>query len=255
MNAIFRSIGYRLARYLSRPDDESASVTTCSNQALKAALRPGDVLLVEGNTRLSSAIKYITQSTWSHAALFVGELDSVSEDDDEMQKYQLIEADITEGVRTVPLRLYCDLHVRICRPVGLSTVEIEQLIGFMRERIGYQYDLKHIFDLARYLIQTPPVPEKHRRKLLALGSGDPTKAICSALLAEAFQSINYPILPYLEINESSSKAKKQTQEEYLHIRHHSLFAPRDFDVSPYFQIIKPTLSEGFDYRKLKLLRD
>ena len=39
---------------------------------LAATLRPGDVLLVEGNTRLSVAIKYLTQSTWSHAALFVG---------------------------------------------------------------------------------------------------------------------------------------------------------------------------------------
>tara|TARA_R100001143_G_C3360429_1_gene135096 strand:- start:3604 stop:4365 length:762 start_codon:yes stop_codon:yes gene_type:complete len=253
MNAIFRSIGYRLARYLSRPDEERAPVTTCSNEALKAALKPGDVLLVEGNTRISTAIKYITQSTWSHAALYVGKIQSGDVDD--MQDHQLIEADITEGVRTVPLRLYCDLHVRICRPVGLTSDEKEKVITFMKERIGYQYDLKHIFDLARYLIQTPPVPQKHRRKLLALGSGDPTKAICSALLAEAFQSINYPILPYLEINESSSKAKKQTKEEYLHIRHHSLFAPRDFDVSPYFQIIKPTLSEDFDFRRLKLLND
>lgn len=255
MNFIFRSIGYRLARYLSRPDEDRASVTTCSNHSLMAALKPGDVLLVDGNTRLSAAIKYITQSTWSHAALFVGELQSESGDTDEMQKYQLIEADITEGVRTVHLGYYCDLHVRICRPVGLSSEEIEQVIGFMKERLGYQYDLKHIFDLARYLIQTPPVPQKHRRKLLALGSGDPTKAICSALLAEAFQSINYPILPYLEINETSSKAEKQIQEEYLHIRHHSLFAPRDFDVSPYFQIIKPTLNEDFDYRKLNWYRD
>jgi hypothetical protein len=32
----------------------------------------------------------------------------------------------------------------------------------------------------------------------------------------------------------------------LHIRHHSLFVPRDFDVSPYFQIVKPTIERGFD---------
>lgn len=25
---------------------------------------------------------------------------------------------------------------------------------------------------------------------------------------------------------------------------------RDFDVSPYFQVIKPTIDEGFDYRAL-----
>ncbi len=38
--------------------------------------------------------------------------------------------------------------------------------------------------------------------------------------------------------------------EILHIRHHSLFAPKDFDISPYFQIIKPAIDTGFDYRSL-----
>ena len=38
--------------------------------------------------------------------------------------------------------------------------------------------------------------------------------------------------------------------EILHVRHHSLFVPRDFDVSPYFEVVKPTLALGFDYRRL-----
>ena len=37
--------------------------------ALRATLQPGDVLLVEGNNHISGVIKYLTQSTWSHAAL------------------------------------------------------------------------------------------------------------------------------------------------------------------------------------------
>lgn len=36
----------------------------------------------------------------------------------------------------------------------------------------------------------------------------------------------------------------------LHIRDSSLYAPRDFDVSPYFAVIKPTIEVGFDYKKL-----
>ena len=32
---------------------------------------------------------------------------------------------------------------------------------------------------------------------ITLGSGDPTRAICSTLIAEAFQSEAYPILPEL----------------------------------------------------------
>ena len=35
-------------------------------------MEPGDILLVEGNQRVSSAIKYLTQSTWSHAAFYLG---------------------------------------------------------------------------------------------------------------------------------------------------------------------------------------
>ena len=105
----------------------------------------------------------------------------------------------------------------------------------MIDSIGMEYDLKNIVDLARYLVPTPPVPTRWRRGMLALGSGDPTRVICSTRIAEAFQSIAYPILPRIEC-------------ETLHIRHHSLFTPRDFDVSPYFRVIKPTIEKGFDFR-------
>jgi len=246
MNTLLQRFGYHLARYLTKTDEEQESMATCSREALKAALKPGDILLIDGASRISSAIKYITQSTWSHAALVVGIKEQQS-----ARNPILIEADVTEGVRTVPLSKYCHMHTRICRPLGLSSDEIQQVIDFMTSRIGYQYDLKNILDLARYLIQTPPVPLKHRRRLLALGSGDPTKAICSSLIAQAFQSVNYPILPSVDVDETSSKAARKSHEEILHIRHHSLFAPRDFDVSPYFQIIKPTIQKGFDPHKLQ----
>ena len=248
MNTLLNRVGYRLARYLSKSDQQEESVATCSREELESALRPGDVLLVDGTSRISMAIKYITQSTWSHAALFIGNHGSDGEDSDKGPF--LIEADVTEGVRRVPLSNYCHLHTRICRPVGLSELEIRIVLNFMVERIGYKYDLKNIVDLARYLIQTPPVPNRHRRRLLALGSGDPTRAICSSLIAQAFQSVNYPILPEVEVDESSDKATIKTHEDILHIRHHSLFAPRDFDVSPFFQIIKPSIREGFDHRQL-----
>lgn len=68
----------------------------------------------------------------------------------------------------------------------------------MVSRLGLAYDLKNIIDLARYLLPTPPVPSFMRRKMLALGSGDPTRAICTTLIAQAFQSVRYPILPRVE---------------------------------------------------------
>mgnify|MGYP003334032574 FL=1 len=43
---------------------------------------------------------------------------------------------------------------------------------------------------------------------------------------------------------------KAAREDILEIRHSSLYAPRDFDISPYFKLVKPTIEKGFDYRKM-----
>ena len=86
--------------------------------------------------------------------------------------------------------------------------------------------------------------------MIALGSGDPTRAICSTLIAQAFQSIRYPILPIVEQQAPVSRHCPACIKEILHVRHHSLFVPRDFDISPYFQVIKPALGDRFDYRTL-----
>jgi len=134
--------------------------------------------------------------------------------------------------------------------VGLSDADRDAIVRFMVDSIGMQYDLKNIVDLARYLLPTPPVPVRLRRRMLALGSGDPTRAVCSSLIAQAFQRVRYPILPRREVSRRGSRYR-QTRQEILHIRHHSLFTPRDFDVSPYFEIVKPTLQAGFRYRKLR----
>ena len=103
----------------------------------------------------------------------------------------------------------------------------------------------------RWLLPTPPVPVRWRRRLLALGSGDPTHAICSTLVAQAFQSVHYPILPSVELRPSEDPACQACVNEVLHVRHHSLFVPRDFDISPYFEVVKPTLAAGFDQHALQ----
>ena len=193
------------------------------------------MLLVEGTSRFGTAIKYLTQSTWSHAALCV----------EDGENPQLIEADVVAGVRLIGLDAYWHDHTRICRPIGLSAAEIDQVVAVARERLGHQYDTQNVIDLARYLIPTPPVPVRWRRKMLAFGSGDPTRAICSSLIAQAFQSVRYPILPDISQSNVDDPDCENCIEEIWQIRHHTLFAPRDFDISPYFQVVKPTL-EGFN---------
>jgi hypothetical protein len=239
--------GQRLADYLTQPIRGFRPPATTEFDKLQRALNSGDVLLVEGDTRVATAIKYLTQSTWSHSALYVGPIPGRTQPDGE--PHVLIEALVEEGVISAPLSKYRDYHTRICRPLALSETERRKVADFCIARIGYQYDTKNIVDLLRYLLPTPPVPSRFRRRMIALGSGEPTRAICSTLIAQAFQTVHYPILPRVDyIFDPDSPVKDpEAQKEILRIRHHSLFAPRDFDISPYFSIVKPTIQAGFDY--------
>jgi cell wall-associated NlpC family hydrolase len=243
-------IGRRLARYINGPICDYEPFAVTPHGILEATLQPGDVLLVEGNRRVSVAIKYLTQSTWSHAALYVG--DVLGPKAGGGKPDTLVEADVVEGVRALPLSTYRNFNTRICRPIGLSSEDRDAVTGFAVERIGLKYDLKNIFDLLRYLLPTPPVPTRWRRRMLQLGSSDPTQAICSGLIAQAFQSVRYPILPHVTVGQDPDAAPGvHARREILRIRHHSLFAPRDFDVSPYFRVVKPTLEMGFYYQRLR----
>lgn len=240
-------IGAALARYLSQRIHVHGVAPDTPPDLLLAMLRPGDVLLVEGHSRVSTAIKYLTQSTWSHAALYVG---GHLADAGGTPGHCFIEADIVAGVRSVGIEEFAGFHTRICRPVGLDDAACRQVARYATERIGSRYDLRNVIDLARYLLPTPPVPVWMRRRMLAFGSGDPTRAICSTLIAQAFQSVRYPILPVVNRRDAATADCPGCFSEAMHIRHHSLFAPRDFDVSPYFQIVKPLLAPGFDYRNV-----
>lgn len=166
-------------------------------------------------------------------------------------RHCFIEADIVDGVRSIGLEQFAGYHTRICRPVGLDEAAARKLTGYAIQRLGARYDLRNVFDLARFLFPTPPLPASLRRRALAFGSGDPTRAICSTLIAQAFQSIRYPVLPTLLRHDVSTPTCPGCVDELLRVRHYSLFAPRDFDVSPYFEIVKPSLASGFDYQKLR----
>ena len=107
-------VGRFLAHYLEKPAQGYEPFTPSDADALRATLKPGDVLLVEGNNHISGVIKYLTQSTWSHAALYVGPIgDRVTADGEPLV---LVEANIGQGVVAAPLSKYIRCHTRICRP-------------------------------------------------------------------------------------------------------------------------------------------
>src|SRR3984893_4490879 len=237
---VLDSIGRGIARYLEKPVRGYEPFTPSDPAALRLSLEPGAALRVEGNSRISSAIKSLTQSTWSHAALYVGAIPGANTRD--CEPHVLIEAEVGEGVVSSPLSKYYSYHTRICRPVGLSQEDCESVCSYAIDRVGFDYDFRKVIHVMRYWIPLP-VPQRWRRRMIALGSGNPTRIICSALIAQAFDVVRYPILPKITRLESAA-----ARREVLQIRDSSLYAPRDFDISPYFQIVKPTLVENFNYK-------
>ena len=236
----FEAIGRKLARYMSAQAHVHSTAPATRTPLLLAALRPGDVVLVEGTSRFSLAIKYLTQSTWSHAAMYVGEIEGAP---------RFVEADVLDGVRMVGVEEFAGFHTRICRPVGMDEAGRAAVVKYMIGCLGYKYDLRNVVDLCRFLLPLP-LPQKWRRRALMLGSGEPTRAICSVLVARAFQAQKFPILPLVKAFPAATPECPDCIAEIYRAREVSFFVPRDFDVSPYFEIVKPSLPVGFDYRAI-----
>jgi hypothetical protein len=240
---------------------------------LKAAIQAADVLLVDGDQRVSQAVKYLTTSTWSHSALYIG--DAMLRRDSESRRqtqnrfgrearFLIVEALVGRGVIVSPLTKYIDLNIRICRPIGLRPEDREVVLDHVISRIGNTYDRRNFLDLTRYLLPFHLIPPKLKDDALHFGSGIETETICSTLLAEAFAKVRFPILPaYLPWKPTTAGEKlkqrifgRPTRRAYsglLRARHPTLCVPRDFDLSPYFDIVKVTAGEigGFDYKKLE----
>ena len=241
---------------------------------LKQNIRKGDVLLVEGNERISEVIKYLTQSSWSHAALYVGD-EPLRRDEDsrrelterwgEEANHLLVEALVESGVVLSPLAKYRDFNVRICRPYRLTAVDQAAVVNHAVSMVGRYYDLKNIFDLARYFLPVSIVPARLRRRALQFGSTDPTRVICSSLIAESFARVRFPIAPHYEPLPPGVDIKftrprllgrfgrqVRAPERLLRMVAPTLITPRDFDLSPYFAIVKFNVitDAKFDYHKL-----
>jgi Permuted papain-like amidase enzyme, YaeF/YiiX, C92 family len=137
--------------------------------SLERSIQSGDVLLIEGNTRIASVIKYLTQSTWSHSAIYVGPI--VGRNTAGGEAHVLIEATPVEGVVSAPLSKYRLSQVRICRAHALTPHDRAAVVRYVTDRIGLVYDNRNIFDLMRYLVPLP-VPARFRRRASQLDQGD-----------------------------------------------------------------------------------
>jgi len=207
---------------------------------LKYEIKPGDVLLIEGRSRISGIIRRLTQSPWTHAAIYVGRLIDIEDEEQQKQirKYadvkdtsRLIVEDLMDkGSSITSLNFYRHHHIRICRPIGITPSDMHLVIRYALKSLGQPYNVRHIFDLARFLLPWSILPRRWGSTLFRTSTGEPESGICSSLIAEAFSSVQFPILPFVKPDEQSNLEVIQ--------RNPHLFAPKDFDYSPYFEIIK-----------------
>jgi hypothetical protein len=227
---------------------------------MRHELRPADVVLVEGRSRVSEIIKIITLSSWSHAALYIGRLHDI--EDTGLREYiqylydadpgepLLVEAVLEEGTIIAPLSKYKNFHVRICRPKGLSHLDAIEVVRYCIGCVTLGYDIRQLLDLARFMFPYGVLPRRWRSSLFEHNSGLPTQTVCSTMIAQAYHQVNFPVLPLLV---TDGEAKMSLQESNT-----KLFTPRDFDYSPYFEIVKYPMfavDELAAYRKLPWLEE
>ena len=96
-------------------------------------------------------------------------------------------------------------------------------------------------------------PFKKRSIKACLGNCSQYEVICSGMIAHAFQKVDYPIVPVLSsLTTREADTKMSPYGEELQMRHYSQIMPRDFDLSPNFEIIKFNIIENrnFNYKSL-----
>lgn len=234
----------KISKHLTK-EWESEQSYLCDFDRICYEVRTADVLLIEGRNRISGVIQRITQSPWSHAALYIGRIHDIQDAKlrEEIHKHYkgpvsdqlLIESIIGKGTLISSITSYKNDHIRICRPAGLTHKDAQRVIAFAIKSLGKEYNIRHFFDLGRFLLASRFIPRRFKSSLFKYDPGQATQDICSAMIARAFTSINFPILPLI----------REDQKHHLELIHRNpkLYTPSDFDYSPYFNIIKyPLLS-------------
>ena len=225
--------------YEKEPDE----IPPSNIDQISTLLKPGDVILIEGYNLTSQAIKYITESSWSHASLFIGCLNNIDPVLRETIKAHchnnneplLIENVFEKIVKVVPLKKYARYHMRICRPIDISKNQIQQIISYAISAIGYEYNIRQLLHLLKLSISWIILPNRLFARSFKKQNGYYTRKTCPSLLASAFDVARFPILPLITHNKNGQAQLSPINPKF--------FAPKYFDISPYFTIIKYPLFE------------
>ncbi len=155
----------------------------------------------KGDNRISVVIRYLTQSSWSHAALYIGDellrrggavAESARREFGADAEHLLVEA-LPRGVVVAPLAKYVDYNVRIVRPHRLRPEHLKQILEEAIGAIGWHYDLRNVLDLAPL-----PAPGAASCRIASgatrstSAADSPTEVICSSLLGRLFARVRFP---------------------------------------------------------------
>ena len=230
-----------IVEWLIAIPEVNQNLSAINNQdKLLASLQPADVLLFEGRTRVGEIIKLITLSPWIHSALYVGRLSEIKDPvtktrvrkfyNGDPNQQLVIESLLGYGTVVRPMKNYMQDNLRVCRPAYIKPNDKKKVICFAAEHLGLAYDIRQLLDLARFFFPYGILPRHWRSSLFQHNAGKPTHVVCSGMIARCFQSVNYPILPVVVMDDMEQKK--------IYKRHFRLFVPADFDYSPYFEIVK-----------------
>ena len=209
-------------------------------------------------------------SSWSHSALFIG--DALLRRDPatraEIQRrfgresrYLIVEALVDKGVVVSPLRQVRRLqHPHLPADRAAAGRSARSCSDYVIARIGSHVRPPQLLRPDALPAAVPPDSRRDLREdALHFGSGIATETICSTLLAEAFAAVRFPILPVPVRRKRRARGRalrqqllgRPTRRAYsglLRARHPTLCVPRDFDLSPYFDIVKFNARELADVR-------
>jgi hypothetical protein len=262
---------------LTKPLGRYQRRATNDGDNLRRHIKKGDVVLVEGDQRVSEVIKYLTQSSWSHSAIYVGDelLRRHPQRRTELvarfgvdAEHLLVEALMESGVVVSPLSKYELTNLRVCRPRSLAPEHLTSVLDEVLAHIGTHYDVQNALDLARYFFPVSLIPKRWRRTSLDLGSRLTREVICSSMIARAFDNVGFPILPTVLSPGNGHGPRRRLALLWSRpevqppvFRHQSprVATPRDFDLSPYFDVVKFNAVDvdeaHFDYRRIRWEND
>jgi uncharacterized protein YycO len=134
-------------------------------------MKPGDLILVRGNSFISAAIEDISNSIYSHVAGIVKENELIEAEGFRDIGYQAL--DYYKGKADV---FVCDI---------LTDEKREKIVEYVKNEIGGKYDYPLLFvEAARFLLHiTFPYKEKFNCR------------ICATLYVEAYRSVGIDLTP------------------------------------------------------------